>query len=308
MKILFLTSNRVGDAVLSTGLLSSLVQKYPAADFTVVCGPFAADLFRATPYLERLIILKKQSWNGHWFGLWRACIGTHWDIIVDLRNSLVSRLLVATQRFYGVRRAGVHKVVENAAALNLSPAPAPHIWLNSAAEQQATQLLPSSALYLALGPAANWAAKQWPIERFAELTQKLTAENGPLANATVMVIADSRERDQVEPLLQSIPADRRIEITGYDLLTVAACLKRAALFVGNDSGLMHMAAAVGTKTLGLFGPGYEDIYGPWGTHGAVIRTEESREALLKLSNGTNLMESLSVDKTYAAALKLIERK
>ncbi len=305
MKILFLTSNRVGDAVLSTGLLAWLVQNQPTAKLTVVCGPFGSDLFRATPNLERLIILKKQDWNLHWFKLWQDCVDTKWDIIVDLRNSIVSRLLRADKRFYGVRRLGAHKVVENAAALNLSPPPALHIWLDATAESEAAKLLPSFGPLLALGPAANWAAKQWPIERFVALAQKLTAFDGPFAGAPILVIADTKERDQIAPLLLSIPNDRRIELIGRDLLTVAACLKRASLFVGNDSGLMHIAAAIGTKTLGLFGPGYEDIYGPWGANCAYIRTDASRETLLKQPDGTNLMESLSVEKVYAAAIKLL---
>ena len=211
MNILFLTSNRVGDAVLSTGLLAWLVDNYPSASFTVACGPYAANLFLATPRLKRLLILKKQPWNGHWLDLWRACIGTRWDIIVDLRNSVVSRLLFAGKRYYGVRRAGAHKVLENAAALHLAETPAPHIWLDASAEAEAAKVLPTSSPVLALGPAANWSAKQWPIEHFATLAQKLTATGGPLANASILVIADKHEREQLIPLLQSIPDNCRIE-------------------------------------------------------------------------------------------------
>lgn len=284
--------------------------QYPNAQFTIACGPYAADLFRAVPRLERLIILKKQKWNLHWLGLWQKCASTRWDIIVDLRNSIVSRLLRADQRFYGKRLPGSHKVIENAAVLNLSPPPDPKIWLDPSAKEQATKLVPVGPI-LALGPAANWSAKQWPIERFAELAQKLTTSDGPLRDAHIMVIASEHERDQIAPLLKSIPDDKRIELIGYDLLTVAACLKHASLFVGNDSGLMHIAAAMGTKTLGLFGPGYEDIYGPWGDHCAFVRTDISREELLTRlrHDGTpdpNLMESLSVEKTYDAGIKLFK--
>jgi len=61
MKILFITANRVGDAVLTTGLLAWLVERYPDASFTIACGPYGADLFRATPRLERLIVMKKKK-------------------------------------------------------------------------------------------------------------------------------------------------------------------------------------------------------------------------------------------------------
>lgn len=306
MNILFITSNRVGDAVLSTGLLRWLSDQYPSARITIACGPFGSGLFRAVPNLSRLIIIRKLSWNRHWLSLWRACAGTDWDLIIDLRNSIISRLLRAKTRAYAPRMPHAHKVVEIAATLNLKPAPAPKIWLDQAAEAAADTILPREGTILALAPAANWYAKQWPVERFTALAKKLTTENEQLQDACVLIIADKAEREHIVPLLQSIPDHRRIELIGHDLLTVAACLKRASLFIGNDSGLMHMAAAVGTKTLGLFGPGYEEIYGPWGAHCAFVRTEKSRDELLDFlaknpSPTPNLMESLSVEKVYAAA-------
>jgi len=310
VKILFITSNRVGDAVLSTGLLAWLVEHNPGAQFTIACGPYAAGLFRAVPVLERLIVLEKKSWNRHWLELWKECAGTRWDLIVDLRNSIVSRLLRAEKRAILSSNTGKHKVVENGAVLGLNPPPSPHIWLDASAEKQAAQLLPATRPLLALGPSANWPCKQWPIERFAHLANTLTAENGPLAGASVLVIADAHEREQIAPLLQALPQDKRVDITGYDLLTVADCLKQCSLFVGNDSGLMHVAAAIGTPTLGLFGPGYEEIYGPWGPRCAYVRTPESREELLaRLPNlaarEPNLMGGLSVEKVYEAACLLL---
>jgi len=312
VRILFITSNRVGDAVLSTGLLAWLQHQHPKARFTIACGPYAADLFRAAPNLERLIILKKKTWNRHWLGLWAACASTKWDIILDLRNSAVSRLLFAKKRYFGVRRPGQHKVAENAAALHLMTPPAPHIWLDARAKAAAAQILPAARPLLALGPAANWPAKQWPVERFAELAQRLTDASGPLPHAPVLIIADEREREQIAPLLNALPPSQRVEILGHDLLTVAACLAEARLFIGNDSGLMHIAAAMNVPTLGLFGPGYEEIYGPWGARTAWVRTEESREELLArlphpAAHHPNLMQGLSVDKAFGAALALLQR-
>jgi heptosyltransferase III len=313
MKILFITSNRLGDAVLSTGLLSKLVERHPEARLTIACGPYASGLFRAVPRLERLIILKKQSWNRHWFGFWRECMNTRWDLIVDLRNSLVSRFLRAGRRVYGGRHGGQHKVLEHAAVLGFDPPPAPHIWLDAAAETEAAKILPADRQILALGPAANWACKQWPIENFAALAKHLTESGGIFSGAPVLVVADEKERAQIAPLLQSLPDASRIELLGRELAVVAACLKRASLFVGNDSGLMHLSAAVGAPTLGLFGPGYEEIYGPWGNHCATIRTVESREELLtrlkrSQNKNINLMRGLSVERVEKAVKKLFEAK
>ena len=130
MNILFITSNRVGDAVLSTGVLDWLVKTYPTARFTIASGPYASDMFRATPRLNKLFVLRKKSWNRHWLGLWRAAIGTRWDLIVDLRNSAVSRLLWHKKLLHHTKGQGLHKVVENANVLGVTPPPAPHIYID----------------------------------------------------------------------------------------------------------------------------------------------------------------------------------
>ncbi len=312
MKILFITANRVGDAVLTTGLLSWLIDRYPDASFTIACGPYGADLFRAVPRLERLIVMKKKKWNGHWLDLWRVCIGTKWDMIVDLRNSAISRLLFRKKLAAHGKSGGRHKVVENGAVLGLSPPPDPRIWISPDAEKESDAMIPTGVPVLALGPAANWPLKQWPVDYFICLAKALTENGGALKNAFVMILADTHERAQIEPLLKAIPDEKRIEIIGRDLQTAAACLKRARLYVGNDSGLMHLSAALGTPTLGLFGPGFPDIYGPWGPRCALATTPETRDELLAAYRTQNpppqtLMRSLSVESALKAANALLEK-
>ncbi len=95
------------------------------------------------------------------------------------------------------------------------------------------------------------------------------------------------------------PPDRR-DSSETDPATAAAALGRCVLFVGNDSGLMHCAAAAGTMTVGLFGPSWPHIYGPWGKHATFVSTPESFDELTNYPGydpktcGT-LMESLTVD-------------
>ena len=178
-------------------------------------------------------------------------------------------------------------------------------------QRRAEGLLPGPTI-LGIGPTANWRGKEWPAERFAALIGKLTAHGGSLAGASVAVFGAPSERSAADPVLASIPEDRRVDLVGTaDLPTVAACLRRCALYVGNDSGLMHMAAAVGTPTLGLFGPGNEARYGPWGERTAVVRTPLTPDQLMgpgfdHRSTGT-LMESLTVDAVEAAARQLLQR-
>lgn len=73
MRILFITSTRLGDAVISTGLLDHLLRRYPQARFTIVCGPVAAGLFAHMPRRDRTIIMAKRSYDMHWVDLWRQC-------------------------------------------------------------------------------------------------------------------------------------------------------------------------------------------------------------------------------------------
>jgi lipopolysaccharide export system permease protein len=313
MNILFITANRIGDAVLSTGVLAHLVEKYPDARFTIACGPVAADLFRAVPRLDHLFLLRKEKRNGHWIKLWRFCVGQKWDLIVDLRNSFITRLLWAKKRAYRPSHStGRHKVEDNAAALGLSPPPAPKIWLDAESEAKAAALIPANTKILALAPAANWPAKQWPVERFSELARRLTAGSGLLPNAKILIAAAPHEREQLAPLFATLPADRIIDTQSLDLLAIAACFAKAALFVGNDSGLMHVAASMGTPTLGLFGPGWDKIYGPWGVKAVVVRTpESSAELLARLPYAgapePNLMGGLTVDTVEEAARALLSR-
>lgn len=314
MRILFITANRIGDAVLTTGLLKHLVAAYPKAHFTIACGPATADLFRAVPRLERLISLKKQKRNGHWIALWKSCVGTRWDIIVDLRNSLITRLLWGKKKYYRPPHGlGGHKVLDHAAVLGLDPPPSPHIWTDKEAKTKADHLMPHGTAFLALGPSANWPPKQWPANRFAALAEKLTNETGPLRGAKIMLLAAPHEREQLAPLLAAFPSEKIVDLIGQDLLTIAACLQKAALFVGNDSGLTHIAAAMGTKTLALFGPGLEEIYAPWGPHAAVIRPPFTSHALLNRlpyigAESPNLMEDLDVQTAFDAAQKILEEK
>ncbi len=315
MRLLFITATRIGDAVLSTGLLAHLLDRHPGIRVTVACGPAAAGLFDAVPGLDRVIVLTKGPFARHWRHFWRQTVGTRWDIVVDLRHSLAARLLLTRRRHAHWRGADdCHRVESLAAVLGLEDQPpAPRIWLADAHRTAAGTRLPDGGPpVLAVAPVANWHAKTWPAERFIALIERLTAPGGPLPGAKVLICGGPAERDAALPVLESLPAERRVDLIGTaPLLEVQACLERCAAFVGNDSGLMHMAAAAGIPTLGLFGPSREEHYGPWGPKAAAIRTPEAYDALFPpdydYRQAPPMMNSLSVDRVEAAALALLAR-
>jgi len=315
VKILFVTSTRIGDAVLSTGLLSHLLERYPDAEVTVACGALPAPLFRAAPRVVRVIPIVKRNLSAHWPLLWAQVAGTLWDLVIDLRGSALAWLLAARARkvWRPPRSDGLHRVAALARLLDLDTPPAPVLWTAPADDEAAARLIPADGPVLGVGPAANWAAKTWPAERFAELIGRLTGAAGILPGARVAVFGGPGERDAVAPVLDSIPGDPRIDLVGtLELGTVAACLGRCAFYVGNDSGLMHMAAAAGVPTLGLFGPSRPALYGPWGPRTAVAATEIPFERLVgahaaDFAAGESRMTSLSVDAVERAARALAAR-
>ncbi|BBK31064.1 ADP-heptose:LPS heptosyltransferase [Stella humosa] len=313
--LLFITATRIGDAVLSTGILGRFMADLPGVPVTVACGLPAAPLFQHVPGLERVHPMVKRRGGGHWFELWRATVGRRWDAVVDLRGSALAWLLPARRRHVRVRGLGSdirHRVVELGQSFRFQPPPAPRLWLGAGDRARAAALLPDGGPILAVGPTANWPGKEWDPHRFAAMAQAMTGPGSELAGARVAVLADGRERDRVLPVLAAVPRDRLVDLVGQDLLTAAACIERARLFVGNDTGLMHLAAAVGTPTLGLFGPTDDRIYGPWGPATAVARTTESLADLLgrpgfdPRTTGS-MLDGLTVDAVAAAATDLLAR-
>lgn len=315
MKLLFITANRIGDAVLSTGILGSLLERYPTAKVTIAVGPAAASLFRAVPGVERIIVVDKLPLGLHWAGLWRATAGTRWDVVVDLRRSAIAWTLRAGTRCVIPKRAEqMHRVRLLATTIGADDnPPSPKLWTDKHDESVATQLMPDGVAVLALAPAANWRGKQWDSAKFSRLAERLTAKDGIFPGARIAILAAAQEHAQTKEISQSIPNERLINLVGNaDLTTIAACLKRCKFFVGNDSGLSHMAAAAGVPTLSLFGPSRPELYAPWGDNAAWVRTIETYDELISIPNYDHrttgsLMNSLTVETVEEAANALWRR-
>ncbi|HEY0203136.1 MAG TPA: glycosyltransferase family 9 protein, partial [Acetobacteraceae bacterium] len=269
MRILFITATRIGDAVLSTGLLDHLLRTYPAARFTIACGPVAEGVFARMPNRDRTLIVEKRPHDAHWLTLWAQTATHWWDLAVDLRGSALTFFLPARRRaiMRGGRRPG-HRLIHLAGTLGLDTPPLPVAWTAEADRTRAASLLPPGGPVIGLGPTANWSGKIWPAERFVALFQALT-ERLPGARPAVFAGPGEAERALAAPVLAALPG--AIDLAGQlSLPEAAACLAQCRLFVGNDSGLMHLAAAAGTPTLGLFGPTPASEYAPAGRRAAAV--------------------------------------
>lgn len=310
--ILMITPSRIGDAVLCSGLIGALAERTPSALFTFVSSSLTAPLFAEVPNRERTLILEKRALGLHWLGLLGTLGLRRWGLVVDLRGSPVTALLNRRRRVaYRSMGPPVHKVIEAAGLVGRRQSPpAPHLFTTPAIEARAATLTVGPGPILAIAAHANWIGKTWPAERYAQVARELLGPAGPLAGGRLMVLGGASDRRQAAPLLASVPKDRVIDLVGReDLLILYAALKSARLFIGGDSGLMHMAAAAGAPTLGLFGPSDERLYGPWGADTLVVRGPRSFADFKALDPDLDQalchMMELKVDKVIGAAKTLL---
>ena len=294
MRILFVSANRIGDAVITCGILDHLIREHPDCRITIACGPAAAGVYARMPNLERTIIFQKHKNDSHWPKLWRQVAFTVWDLVIDIRGSALAYLIPARKRV--VRRPRPGRMFEqHAAMLGIAPAPLPVVWTAPEDRAKAEFLLPPDRPVIGLGATANWAPKVWPADRFAALVRELETGKLPGAVAAVFAGPGEAERHMAAPLLEALPG--AIDLRGtLSIAEAAACIQRCALYVGNDSGLMHLAAASGAPTIGLCGTTIDraDEMAPAGLRAAWARSDSPS------------MEALSVEDVYAACVRMLE--
>lgn len=127
--------------------------------------------------------------------------------------------------------------------------------------------LPDDDLLIAFAPGAAWAYRRWPASRFIELGRWLQDNY----KAWILIVAGKSELGLASQIKQGLQGERVINLAGQTTLReMASLFKHCTLFVGNDSGPMHVAAAAGISVVGLFGPGEYERFKPWGVNHEVI--------------------------------------
>lgn len=170
--------------------------------------------------------------------------------------------------------------------------------------------LPSGSM-LALSPSANRLGKTWPLDRYIDLVGRLTRTGGALDGWSIAVLGGADEAPAAARLIAALPGRDVRDFSGEALPATAALLEQAALFVGNDSGLMHMAAAVGCPVAALFGPTDERLYGPWTANRRIIRAPSEVVTFGPTSRTVSETESqmlgITVDQAVEAIADLATR-
>ena len=187
----------------------------------------------------------------------------------------------------------------------------PQLWLTSEEENSADQLLDQlgvqrSQSIVVLQPGARYWFKAWPPERFAELADRLTSQYG----CQVLIGGSDQDIDLVQQIRQMTKSRSIIMAGRTTIRQFAAIVKKSALFVGNDSGAMHVATAVGTPVVALFGPSNPAEWGPRGGVAEVIYKEVDCRACFHptcLRGEQNCMRLITIDEVIMAAARLLGR-
>lgn len=269
-RLLLVCLSNIGDAVMTTPVMESLHERFPGATIDVVTDRRSAAVFKYCPYRGRLFYKHKRLALRGLIPLMRELRTTAYEVIVDLRTDFLPWLLRGRRRFckWSGKAYGPHAVERHMGAIadlhGDAPLPATRVWVGRAEAEFANTALAglNGASILALGPGANWPPKIWPAASFAGLMAEFTTT----FDAAVL-LGDQRDAIHARSLTGG-PLPCRDLCGRTSLLEAAAVLQQSTVFVGNDSGLGHLASAAGTPTLTLFGPGDAVRYRPWGSRAA----------------------------------------
>jgi heptosyltransferase II len=287
VKILIRSTNWVGDAIMALPALRAVRRRCPEAEIGIVGRPYVTDIYRDQAICDQFIpydskglhkgfsgrerlaaelraqkfdvaLLLQNALDAAWLA-WRANIPERIGYARDARSFLLTKAVPLPRHgeipmhegFYYLellRRAGWLDSVQDETFVGLS---VPEEKRRSADEFLCNSGVRQGALRIAIGAGASYgSAKCWPPPRFAEVANRLQSET----DADVILFGTAAEAS----VSTGISSDMRrppIDLTGKTAIAdLPALLSQCHLFIGNDSGAMHVAAAVGLPIVAVFGP------------------------------------------------------
>lgn len=326
--------NWVGDAVMATPFFVSLRRTFPKATITCLCRPMVADIFRHNPNINHILELDESRGRSGWAAIrLNASLVRkhHFDLAISLPNSLSSALIfflaVIKQRFgyrgdwrrltlsgslpfpeKGQRSHRVECYLELLRLVTTTPTFDKTLTLPVSDEIRAdvTGMLERNGIgaaqrYAAIAPGAAQPNKMWLPERFAELARRLIDADTP-----VVLVGGPAECELAGKIVKSSGRANIANLVGLgSLLFTAEIIRRAAVFVGNDSGLAHVAAAVDTRSVILSGPGDQTEVAPYSDKAITIAKDIFCKPCYKNycwreEKPLECLELIDVDEVYAA--------
>ena len=310
-RILIRATNWVGDAVMSMPAFEAVRANFPESHMTVLARPWVAPLYESHPAANEVIPYKRgygyRKDSSEFFRVIRILRTLHFDMAVLFQNAFEAALIA---RLAGIKiRVGYntdgrgfllsHSVVRGKEVLKLhqveyyltflralgwdAPTGDPGLRASPESIARARSLLFSKGiedhdLLVGLSPGAAYGpAKRWPVERFAAIGARAIRE----WRAKVVVIGTEKEKELGETLI-SAAAPGAVNLCGMTGLGDAlALIKRCQLFVSNDSGLMHVAAALKVPTVAIFGSTDSIATGPRGKNARIVKQDMECSPCLK---------------------------
>jgi len=322
----------MGDIILTTPVCHALRQSFPKAKITYLAEAPYHSLLENHPDVDEIIFLPRHGAQKQALAYGKL-IRRDFDLAIDLfgnpRSALLTYLSGAGIRiggdfrgrgiFYthrvkddGQRKTAVQFHLNYLKPLGIQPMPVvPFIVATEAERSWARGYLTDKGfdlgrMLVGIHPGATWPAKRWLPERFAALANRISADLG----AQVLFTMGPGE----EGILQAVIKESRYPASMPSVFTLrqlAAILGQLDLFIANDCGPMHLAPAVGTKTIGIFGPGEPDIWFPYNMvkgHRFVYHTVDCSLCHRDLCETMDCMKAISVDDVYNAAIDALSVK
>jgi heptosyltransferase-2 len=339
VKILVRATNWVGDAIMSLPTLQAIRARWPQAEIVIVARTWVADLYRGQGFADRLVVfdsaggifgvqrlaselrherfdcalLLPNAFSAAWLA-WCAGARERIGYARDGRSPLLTRAIPvprasdvpAHESYYYLellRRAGWIESLPAAEEIRLRIDPA----AKDSAEARLRQAgVRDGSLRIALAPGAAYgSAKCWSPERFADVADRLIADSG----ADVILFGTASEHDIAE-LIAARMRRRPVNLAGQTPIgELPAFFAACDLFIGNDSGAMHVAAAVGIPVVAIFGPTDPEGTAPVTPRRTVVQHKVSCSPcfLRHCPVDHRCMTRIKADEVYAAARGWLER-
>ena len=340
-RILVIRLDRLGDVVLSTPVLQALRQHYPHAFIAMMVRPACQDVVDGNPYLNEVIVYDKDEVHRSVVATMRFahCLRRHefdtalvlhpsnrshwipWLARIPIRvgyNRKCGWLLthrVAHRKQEGAKHEAAY-TLDLLTLFGISPPshPEPFMPITPRAAERIDALLAGQAIraadrLVAIHPSASCVSKRWMPERFAKVADRLITEQG-VRICLVAGPADTRWAQDMARTMARPVANFAGRLSVGEL---AALLRRCQLLISNDSGPVHIAAAVGTPVVDLFGRNQRGLswqrWGPLGEGHVILHKEVGCVTCLAHRCDIEFLclTSLSVEEVYDAAVSLLSR-
>jgi ADP-heptose:LPS heptosyltransferase len=300
-RVLCLRLERIGDLLMTLPALAVLRETLPEATIDLAVGSWNSEIAHAIPMVTRV-----ETVDAGWLarggtGLGTAGLRRHvaswagrsYDLAINFEPDIRSNIALGAagaSRTAGFASGGggafldlaldydtsAHtadnavRLVRRALDLDDTPAPPALLAIPDAARADATRRLAPFAGGPRVGMhvSGGRAIKQWPEARFREVARQLV-ERG----TGIVLTGTDADREQVAQVRDSLPAARVLDLSGAGLMSVAAVQQQLDLFVTGDTGPMHLAHAVGTPIVAVFGPSDPARYAPRGLRDRVVRVD-----------------------------------